>query len=144
MWKVLELCYELLGLEKRATLREIYYILVSDALSLFQVQDQVNAAIQGRWLAWSSWNDDTLVMISTLNLFFFLNQSLAIYCGTKVRSTAMKILICISDVVALLHCSRHSLGIIASSRGALVGRLLIQVKYSLLFPYFRVHLFIGQ
>ncbi|CAM6084838.1 unnamed protein product [Calypogeia fissa] len=76
VWKVLELCYQLLGLGKRATLREIYYILVSDTSSLFQVQRQVNAAIQ--------------------------------------------------DVVALLHCSRHSLGILASSRGALVGRLLIQ------------------
>ncbi|KAG6548133.1 hypothetical protein Mapa_010413 [Marchantia paleacea] len=34
----------------------------------------------------------------------------------------------IQDAVALLKCSRHSLGIFASSKGLLVGRLLIQVK----------------
>lgn len=31
-------------------------------------------------------------------------------------------------MVALLRCSRQSLGIMASSRGAVIGRLLIQVK----------------
>ncbi|XP_039124499.1 meiotic recombination protein SPO11-2 [Dioscorea cayenensis subsp. rotundata] len=33
----------------------------------------------------------------------------------------------VQDVVALLRCSRQSLGIMASSRGAVIGRLLIQV-----------------
>lgn len=32
----------------------------------------------------------------------------------------------VQDVVALLRCSRQSLGIMASSRGAIVGRLLLQ------------------
>ncbi|XP_043698188.1 meiotic recombination protein SPO11-2 isoform X3 [Telopea speciosissima] len=32
----------------------------------------------------------------------------------------------IQDVVAFLHCSRYSLGIMASSRGAIIGRLLLQ------------------
>ncbi|WOK94930.1 hypothetical protein Cni_G03635 [Canna indica] len=32
----------------------------------------------------------------------------------------------VQDVVALLHCTRHSLGIMASSRGAVIGRLLLQ------------------
>ncbi|XP_068653134.1 meiotic recombination protein SPO11-2 isoform X2 [Aristolochia californica] len=32
----------------------------------------------------------------------------------------------VQDVVALLRCCRHSLGIIASSRGAMIGRLIIQ------------------
>ncbi|KAG9452965.1 hypothetical protein H6P81_005869 [Aristolochia fimbriata] len=32
----------------------------------------------------------------------------------------------VQDVVALLRCCRHSLGIIASSRGAVIGRLLLQ------------------
>lgn len=32
----------------------------------------------------------------------------------------------VQDVVALLHCTRQSLGIMASSRGAIIGRLLLQ------------------
>ncbi|XP_031123763.1 meiotic recombination protein SPO11-2 [Ipomoea triloba] len=32
----------------------------------------------------------------------------------------------VQDLVALLHCSRYSLGIMASSRGAVAGRLLLQ------------------
>lgn len=33
----------------------------------------------------------------------------------------------LTDVVALLQCSRYSLGIMASSRGVVAGRLLLQV-----------------
>lgn len=36
------------------------------------------------------------------------------------------IILCLTDVVALLRCSRYSLGIMASSRGAVSGRLLLQ------------------
>ncbi|KAF3628683.1 Meiotic recombination protein SPO11-2 [Capsicum annuum] len=43
-----------------------------------------------------------------------------------------------TDLVALLRCSRYSLGIMASSRGAIAGRLLLQVgvrsAYTLLCP----------
>lgn len=35
----------------------------------------------------------------------------------------------VTDVVALLQCSRYSLGIMASSRGLVAGRLLLQVRY---------------
>lgn len=42
------------------------------------------------------------------------------------------IIICVAtDVVALLRCSRYSLGIMASSRGVVAGRLLLQVLDSI-------------
>ncbi|GLJ04774.1 hypothetical protein SUGI_0003070 [Cryptomeria japonica] len=75
VWKVLELCFQLLVIGKQATQREVFYRLLSDSPKYFSSQVQVNRAIQ--------------------------------------------------DVVALVQCSRHSLGIMASSRGAVVGKLVI-------------------
>ncbi|CAH9132160.1 unnamed protein product [Cuscuta epithymum] len=53
----------------------------------------------------------------------------------------------IQDLVALLQCSRYSLGIMASSRGAVSGRLLLQASSSYpplppenLFIHFRLNL----
>ncbi|OVA16955.1 Spo11/DNA topoisomerase VI [Macleaya cordata] len=76
VWKVMEICFQLLVKEKRVTQRELFYKLLCDSPDYFNSQLQVNRTIQ--------------------------------------------------DVVALLRCSRHSLGIMASSRGAVVGRLMIQ------------------
>ncbi|KAI3877569.1 hypothetical protein MKW92_019800 [Papaver armeniacum] len=76
VWKVMEMCYQLLMKEKRVTQRELFYKLLCDSPEFFASQLEVNRSIQ--------------------------------------------------DVVALLRCSRHSLGIMASSRGLVVGRLLIQ------------------
>ncbi|KAK9202874.1 hypothetical protein WN943_013127 [Citrus x changshan-huyou] len=39
---------------------------------------------------------------------------------------------CGIDVIALLHCSRFSLGIVASSRGLVAGRLMLQAHYLLI------------
>ncbi|EPS61073.1 hypothetical protein M569_13726 [Genlisea aurea] len=74
VWKVMEVCYQILVLEKRLTQRELFYKLICDSPSYFMSQPQVNQTIQ--------------------------------------------------DLVGLLRCSRYSLGIIASSRGAVSGRFL--------------------
>ncbi|KAI3823612.1 hypothetical protein L1987_05051 [Smallanthus sonchifolius] len=76
VWKVMEMCYEILVQEKRVTQRELFYKLLCVSPDYFPSQLQVNQTIQ--------------------------------------------------DVVALLRCSRFSLGIMASSRGAVAGRLLLQ------------------
>ncbi|KAH9547964.1 hypothetical protein CY35_11G062900 [Sphagnum magellanicum] len=76
VWKLLELCYKLLGLGKDVTQRELFYMLLTDAAAKVESQAQVNESIQ--------------------------------------------------DVVALLRCDRRSLGILASSKGSVVGRLVIE------------------
>ncbi|XVF52978.1 hypothetical protein PTKIN_Ptkin05aG0061400 [Pterospermum kingtungense] len=76
VWKVMEMCFEILIQEKRVTQRELFYKLLCDSPDYFSSQLQVNRTIQ--------------------------------------------------DVVALLRCSRFSLGIMASSRGLVAGRILLQ------------------
>ncbi|GLT56103.1 hypothetical protein SLA2020_291740 [Shorea laevis] len=76
VWKVMEMCLQILLQEKRVTQRELFYKLLCDSPDYFSSQLQVNRTIQ--------------------------------------------------DVVALLRCSRYSLGIMASSRGLVAGRLLLQ------------------
>ncbi|GER42523.1 type 2 DNA topoisomerase 6 subunit A [Striga asiatica] len=76
VWKVMEMCYQILGQGKKVTQRELFYKLLCDSPQLFTSQLQVNRTVQ--------------------------------------------------DLVALLKCSRYSLGIMASSRGAVAGRLLLQ------------------
>ncbi|KAK3429352.1 hypothetical protein EUGRSUZ_E00781 [Eucalyptus grandis] len=76
VWKVMEMCYQILIQEKKVTQRELYYKLLCTSSEYFTSQLQVNKAIQ--------------------------------------------------DTVALLRCSRYSLGIMASSRGLVAGRLLLQ------------------
>ncbi|XVE64775.1 hypothetical protein DITRI_Ditri07aG0128900 [Diplodiscus trichospermus] len=76
VWKVMEMCFEILIQEKRVTQRELFYKLLCDSPAYFSSQLQVNRTIQ--------------------------------------------------DVVALLRCSRYSLGIMASSRGLVAGRILLQ------------------
>ncbi|XP_010658382.2 meiotic recombination protein SPO11-2 [Vitis vinifera] len=76
VWKVVEMCFQILVQEKRVTQRELFYKLLCSSPQYFTCQLQVNRTIQ--------------------------------------------------DVVALLRCSRYSLGIMASSRGAVTGRLLLQ------------------
>ncbi|XAR70250.1 DNA topoisomerase (ATP-hydrolyzing) [Bertholletia excelsa] len=73
VWKVMEMCYQVLVQQKRLTQRELFYKLLCDSPDYFTSQLQVNRTIQ-----------------------------------------------------ALLRCSRHTLGIMASSRGAIAGRLLLQ------------------
>ncbi|KAI3792373.1 hypothetical protein L2E82_06250 [Cichorium intybus] len=77
VWKMMEMCYGILLLEKKVTQRELFYKLLCSSPDYFTSQLQVNQTIQ--------------------------------------------------DVVALLRCSRFSLGIMASSRGSIAGRLLLQV-----------------
>ncbi|GAV76132.1 TP6A_N domain-containing protein [Cephalotus follicularis] len=76
VWKVMEMCLQILVQEKRVTQRELFYKLLCSSPDYFTSQLQVNRTIQ--------------------------------------------------DVVALLRCSRYSLGIMASSRGVVAGRLLLQ------------------
>ncbi|KAL7160019.1 hypothetical protein ABFS83_01G066800 [Erythranthe nasuta] len=76
VWKVMEMCYQILIEEKKVTQRELFYKLLCDSPQYFTSQLQVNRTIQ--------------------------------------------------DLVALVRCSRYSLGIMASSRGAVAGRLLLQ------------------
>ncbi|XP_050229036.1 meiotic recombination protein SPO11-2 [Mercurialis annua] len=76
VWKVMEVCFEILVQEKKVTQRELFYKLLCVSSDYFSSQLQVNRTIQ--------------------------------------------------DVVALLRCSRYSLGVMASSRGVVAGRLLLQ------------------
>ncbi|XP_052165767.1 meiotic recombination protein SPO11-2 isoform X2 [Oryza glaberrima] len=76
VWKVMEMCYKILGEGKLVTLRELFYTLLSESPTYFTCQRHVNQTVQ--------------------------------------------------DVVSLLRCTRQSLGIMASSRGALIGRLVLQ------------------
>ncbi|XP_031390820.1 meiotic recombination protein SPO11-2 [Punica granatum] len=76
VWKVMEMCFQILVEGKRVTQRELFYKLLCTSPNYFSSQLQVNRTIQ--------------------------------------------------DVVALLRCSRFSLGIMASSRGLVAGRLLLQ------------------
>ncbi|KAJ4839150.1 hypothetical protein Tsubulata_008315 [Turnera subulata] len=76
VWKVMEMCLQILEQNKKVTQRELFYKLLCDSPDYFSSQLQVNRTIQ--------------------------------------------------DVVALLRCSRHSLGIMASSRGIVAGRLYLQ------------------
>ncbi|KXG24464.1 meiotic recombination protein SPO11-2 [Sorghum bicolor] len=75
VWKVMEMCYKILGEGKLVHQRELFYKLLSDSPKYFSCQRHVNQAIQ--------------------------------------------------DVVSLLRCTRQSLGVMASSRGALIGRLVL-------------------
>nr|APZ84722.1 initiator of meiotic double stranded breaks SPO11-2 [Zea mays subsp. parviglumis] len=75
VWKVMEMCYKILGEGKLVQQRELFYKLLSDSPKYFSCQRHVNQAIQ--------------------------------------------------DVVSLLRCTRQSLGVMASSRGALIGRLVL-------------------
>ncbi|TXG50572.1 hypothetical protein EZV62_023096 [Acer yangbiense] len=79
VWKMMEMCFQILVQEKRVTQRELFYKLLCDSPEYFTSQLQANRTIQ--------------------------------------------------DVVALLRCSRYSLGIMASSRGLVAGRLLLQAHY---------------
>ncbi|KAG7658352.1 Spo11/DNA topoisomerase VI subunit A superfamily [Arabidopsis suecica] len=76
VWKVMEICFQILLQEKRVTQRELFYKLLCDSPDYFSSQIEVNRSVQ--------------------------------------------------DVVALLRCSRYSLGIMASSRGLVAGRLFLQ------------------
>ncbi|KAK7406089.1 hypothetical protein VNO78_07706 [Psophocarpus tetragonolobus] len=78
VWKVMEMCYQILLQEKRVTQRELFYKLLCDSPHLFPSQIHVNRTIQ--------------------------------------------------DLVALLRCSRYSLGIMASSRGLIAGRLILEER----------------
>lgn len=76
VWKVMEICFQILTEEKRVTQRELFYKLLCHSPDYFSSQLQVNRSIQ--------------------------------------------------DVVSLLRCSRFSLGIMASSRGLIAGRVILQ------------------
>ncbi|CAD6246714.1 unnamed protein product [Miscanthus lutarioriparius] len=75
VWKVMGMCYKILGEGKLVHQRELFYKFLSDSPKYFSCQRHVNQAIQ--------------------------------------------------DVVSLLRCTRQSLGVMASSRGALIGRLVL-------------------
>ncbi|XP_020685355.1 meiotic recombination protein SPO11-2 [Dendrobium catenatum] len=76
VWKVMEMCFQILSQGKLVTQRELFYKLLCDSPNYFSSQRDANRAVQ--------------------------------------------------DVVALLRCTRNSLGIIASSRGTIIGRLSIK------------------
>ncbi|KAM7256522.1 hypothetical protein ACFE04_012263 [Oxalis oulophora] len=89
VWKVMEICLQILVQKKRVTQRELFYMLLCKSPDYFSSQLQVNRTTQGR----------------TFTPLFCLG---------------------VVDIVALLRCTRYSLGIMASSRGVVAGRLLLQ------------------
>lgn len=48
VWKVMEMCYQILGQEKKVTQRELFYKLLSGSPQYFTSQLQVNRSIQGQ------------------------------------------------------------------------------------------------
>jgi meiotic recombination protein SPO11 len=97
----MEMCFKILSQEKRVTQRELFYKLLCVSPDCFSSQLQVNRTFQG--------------------LFFFLRIG---FCSIE----RMVLNLCVTDVVGLLRCSRYSLGIMASSRGIVAGRLLLQAN----------------
>ncbi|KAI4315464.1 hypothetical protein L6164_028272 [Bauhinia variegata] len=54
VWKVMEMCYQILLQEKRVTQRELFYKLLCDSPDLFPSQTDVNRTIQGdHWLIYA-------------------------------------------------------------------------------------------
>ncbi|XP_065858362.1 meiotic recombination protein SPO11-2 isoform X1 [Euphorbia lathyris] len=104
VWKVMEECFQNLVQEKRVTQRELFYRLLCTSPEYFSSQLQVNRTIQG--------------------LFPVFSPCLFIFFIDRIQSHG--VFIWTTDVVSLLRCSRYSLGIMASSRGLLAGRLLLQ------------------
>ncbi|MQL68544.1 hypothetical protein Taro_000851, partial [Colocasia esculenta] len=99
VWKIMKLCFQILGEKKQVTQRELFYKLLCDSPDYFTSQTQVNRTVQGHFQ-----------IFRFLVLICFIAQGL----------------IFSPDVVALLRCSRQSLGIMASSRGAINGRLILE------------------
>jgi len=99
----MEMCFKILSQEKRVTQRELFYKLLCVSPDCFSSQLQVNRTIQG------------------LFNFIFLRIG---FCSIE----RMVLNLCVTDVVGLLRCSRYSLGIMASSRGIVAGRLLLQAN----------------
>ncbi len=64
VWKLLELCYKLLGLGKDVTQRELFYMLLTDAAAKVESQAQVNESIQGAIQASSSERIGLLVILA--------------------------------------------------------------------------------
>ncbi|XP_014619258.1 meiotic recombination protein SPO11-2 isoform X2 [Glycine soja] len=102
VWKVMEMCYQILLQEKRVTQRELFYKLLCDSPHLFPSQTHVNRTIQGYYQC---------VVCFEFNAWCFRWEYINL---------------CQTDLVALLRCSRFSLGIMASSRGLVAGRLILQ------------------
>ncbi|KAK6935439.1 Spo11/DNA topoisomerase VI, subunit A, N-terminal [Dillenia turbinata] len=103
VWKVMEMCLQILVQGKRVTQRELFYKLLCASPEYFTSQLQVNRTIQGKFNPCQS----------TLIISFLEVLTYELECQFL-------------DVVALLKCSRFSLGIMASSRGLVAGRLLLQ------------------
>lgn len=113
----MEMCYQILLQEKRVTQRELYYKLLCDSPDLFPSQKDVNRTIQGNyWLIW------------------FMFQSLRLFCVLQNENACMNL--SQTDVVALLRCSRYSLGVMASSRGLIAGRLILEVSHDIAYCSF--------
>lgn len=47
VWKVMEMCYKILGEGKLVTLRELFYTLLSESPTYFTCQRHVNQTVQG-------------------------------------------------------------------------------------------------
>jgi meiotic recombination protein SPO11 len=108
VWKVMEMCYKILGEGKLVSQRELFYKLLSESPKYFSCMRHVSQTIQGlkgpRFKAvLFFWRCIYLCMTSDFALFSY------------------------ADVVSLLRCTRQSLGIMASSRRALIGRLILHV-----------------
>jgi len=108
----MEICYHLLGIGKQATQREIFYKIVSNQSTYVNCQNQVNNAIQGKLQG---------------NRMLLPSSFLKDHCMTS-RQTCWPDAGLYADVVAVLLCTRRSLGIVASSKGLVAGRLVIEVK----------------
>lgn len=111
VWKLMAMCSRILGLDKKVTQRELFYKLLCDSPDYFSSQSQVNRTIQGEPL-----HQYRLQFCFSLSVLSSNTWNAENWTYTS------------ADVVALLRCSRYSLGIMASSRGLVAGRLQLQVN----------------
>lgn len=49
VWKVMEICFQILLQEKRVTQRELFYKLLCDSPDYFSSQIEVNRTVQGQF-----------------------------------------------------------------------------------------------
>jgi len=74
VWKVMEMCYQILLQETRVTQRELFYKLLCDSPHLFPSQTHVNRTIQGYYYC----------VLSFLCLYFFFSYNFEVLTGKSI------------------------------------------------------------
>lgn len=123
VWQVLALIHKLLMEEKLITQREAYYTLVQ----YFKHQSEFNDTLQGGYIGVTSLPTILPLIPPPTSLPTSPPTCLPTSLPTSLRTSLPTCLPSCTDVVALTGCVRSSLGICASSSGAIAGSVLWKV-----------------